>query len=122
MYRRTVYNVRDPESCMRIALQCVDLLLPGVTLAQRKKVASRILAICSPEGQLKEISEDRLLDVARKIFLQVNRAGLCRDRKGTHLEHGDHRPYFKRHLKISSVPCSPRRSSEEGDPHARRSL
>ena len=99
MYRRTVYKVISPDSRMRIALQCVDLLLPGVTLAQRKKVASRILAICSPEGQLKEISEDRLLDVAYKI-LQVDRTYLCRDRKSTHLEHRDHRPYFKRHLKI----------------------
>jgi hypothetical protein len=32
--------------------------------------------------------------------LQVNRTYLCRDRKGTHLERRDHRPYFKRHLKI----------------------
>jgi hypothetical protein len=99
MYRRTVYKVISPDSRRRIALQCVDLLLPGVTLAQRKKVASRILTICSPEGQLKEISEDRLLDVAYKL-LQVNRTYLCRDRKGTHLERRDHRPYFKRHLKI----------------------
>ena len=101
MYRRTTYNVRSPDHRRRIALQCVDLLLgvPGVTLARRKNVADRILALCSPEGRLKEISEDRLLDIAYKI-LQVNRAYLCRGRKGTHLEHRDHRPYFKRHLKI----------------------
>jgi hypothetical protein len=98
MYRRTTYNVRSPESRRRIALQCVDLLLPRVTLARRKKVADHILALCQ-KGQPKEISEDRLLDVAYKI-LQVNRAYLCRGRKGKHREHKDHRAYFRRHLKI----------------------
>ena len=89
-------NVRHPESRRRIALQCVGLLLPGATQRQRTKVAGRILAMCD-KGQLKEISEDRLLDVILGI-LQVNRALL----KDGHLEHDDHAPYFKRHLKILS--------------------
>ena len=46
MYRRTIYKVVCPESRKRIALQCVDLLLPGATPPQRKKIANRILAMC----------------------------------------------------------------------------
>jgi hypothetical protein len=96
MYRRTIYNVVSPDSRRRIALQCVDLLLPGITLRQRKKIADRILASCDKNrGHLKEISEARLLDVVHKV-LRVNLFYL----KGTLEGHKDHRAYFRRHLKI----------------------
>jgi hypothetical protein len=98
---RTVYNVRDPESRRRIALQCVDLLRPNTTPDQRTRIANRILAMCDykvvciEEGQLKEIADDRLLDAVYEI-LQVNRALL----KDGHLEHEDHAPYFRQNLAI----------------------
>jgi hypothetical protein len=95
------YNVRDPESRRRIALQCVDLLWPSATPEQRTRIANRILAMCDykvvriEEGQLKGIADDRLLDAVYEI-LQVNRALL----KDGHLEHEDHKAYFTQHIAI----------------------
>ena len=94
-------NVRDPESRRRIALQCVDLLRPSATPEQRTRIANRILAMCDykvvciEEGQLKEITDDRLLDAVCEI-LQVNRTLL----KDGHLEHEDHDSYFRQQLAI----------------------
>ena len=40
------------DSRRRIALQCVDLLLPGATPQQRKRIANRILVMCGGKGRV----------------------------------------------------------------------
>jgi hypothetical protein len=40
------------DSRRRIALQCVDLLLPGATPRQRKRIANRILVMCGGKGRV----------------------------------------------------------------------
>jgi hypothetical protein len=48
---------------------------------------------------MKEITEDRLLDVVYDI-LQANLAYLNQGKKGTHLEPENHEAYFQQHVKI----------------------
>ena len=40
------------DSRRRIALQCVDLLLPGAAPASRTRIANRILAMCDGKGRV----------------------------------------------------------------------
>ena len=48
---------------------------------------------------MKEITEDRLLDVVYDI-LQANLAYLNQGRKGTRLEPENHEAYFQQHVKL----------------------
>jgi hypothetical protein len=81
MYRRTVYKVVHIDSHRRIALQSVDLLLPGSTPRQRKRIASRILAMCDSMHSRRERKPRRLTPELLDDLLRIH-ASCVHDQQG----------------------------------------
>jgi hypothetical protein len=72
------------DSRRRIALQCVDLLLPGATPRQRKRIANRILAICGGKGRVhsrRECKPRRLTPELLDDLLRIH-ASCVHDQQG----------------------------------------
>jgi hypothetical protein len=70
------------DSRRRVALQCVDLLLPGATTRQRKRIADRILVMCGggkerkPRRLTPELLDDLLRIHASCVHDQEGKCGL----------------------------------------------
>ena len=72
------------DSRRRIALQCVDLLLPGATPRQRKRIANRILVMCGGKGRVhsrKERKPRRLTPELLDDLLRIH-ASCVHDQEG----------------------------------------
>lgn len=71
------FKVVSPASRARIALQCVDLLAWDATPARRRRLASRILALCQDEAagftqdQARDLIEPNMVCIAWNCPLSV---------------------------------------------------
>ena len=69
------------DSRRRIALQCVDLLLPGATPRQRKRIANRILAMCDGVHSRRERKTRRMTPELLGDLLRIH-ASCVHDQEG----------------------------------------